>query len=64
MAQMALRWCLDFPAVTTIIPGAKNPAMAESNAAVSNLAPLSPELHATLSKFYQAHVAEHIRGPY
>src|SRR5206468_442824 len=24
MTQMALRWCLDFDAVTTIIPGAKN----------------------------------------
>jgi aryl-alcohol dehydrogenase-like predicted oxidoreductase len=64
LAQMALRWCLDFPAVTSIIPGAKTPAMAVANAAVSDLPPLSPELHETLSRFYGVQVAENIRGPY
>jgi len=63
-AQMALRWCLDFDAVTAIIPGAKNPAMAESNAAVSALPPLSPALHDKLNEFYSQKVAAHIRGPY
>ena len=64
LAQTALRWCLDFPAVTTVIPGAKNPAMAEANAAVSDLPPLSPDLHGTLRQFYDSRVAAHIRGPY
>ena len=64
MAQMALRWCLDFPAVTAIIPGAKNPQMAEANAAASDLPPLSPALHQQLREFYGAQVAENIRGPY
>ncbi len=64
LAQMAQRWCLDFEAVTTIIPGAKSPAMAEANAAVSALPPLSPALHAQFSRFYEEQVAEHIRGPY
>lgn len=64
MAQMALRWCLDFPAVTGIIPGAKSPAMAGANAAVSDLPPLPPALHDELSRFYQERVAGHIRGPY
>ena len=64
LAQMALRWCLDFPAVTTIIPGAKSPAMASSNAAVSDLPPLPPSLHAQLTAFYGARVAGAIRGPY
>ena len=64
MAQMALRWCLDFPAVTAIIPGAKNPAMAEANAAVSDLPPLPPALHQQLREFYGARVADSIRGPY
>ena len=64
LAQMALRWCLDFEAVTTIIPGAKSPDMAAANAAVSNLPPLPPELHARLSEFYTARVAAAIRGPY
>lgn len=64
LTQMALRWCLDFPAVTAIIPGAKSPAMAAVNAAVSDLPPLPPDLHARLSEFYQARVAGEIRGPY
>ena len=33
MSQMALRWCLDFDAVSVIIPGAKNPGQARANAA-------------------------------
>lgn len=64
MAQMALRWCLDFPAVTTVIPGATRPDQARANATVSALPPLSPELHAALGAFYETQVAEHIRGPY
>ncbi len=64
MAQMALRWCLDFPAVTTIIPGAKDSAMARANAAVSELPSLSPELHTNLTQFYADHVEASVRGPY
>jgi aryl-alcohol dehydrogenase-like predicted oxidoreductase len=64
MAQMALRWILDFPAVTVIIPGASRPDQAASNAAASGVAPLSAELHAELSAFYESRVREHIRGPY
>ena len=64
MTQMALRWCLDFDAVTTIIPGAKNPQMARENAAVSDLPPLGPELHEELARFYQREAEPNIRGPY
>ena len=64
LAQMAQRWCLDFQAVTTIIPGAKNPAMAQANAAVSDLPPLPPALHEQLRQFYETQVADFIRGPY
>ncbi|MFM1651443.1 aldo/keto reductase [Brevibacillus sp. B_LB10_24] len=32
MAQWALAWCLRHPAVTTVIPGCKNPAQVEANA--------------------------------
>ncbi|MCW3096089.1 MAG: aldo/keto reductase [Chthonomonadaceae bacterium] len=64
MAQMALRWCLDFPAVTTIIPGAKDPAMARANAAVSDLPSLPADLHTKLTLFYAEHVEDSVRGPY
>ena len=46
MAQFALRWCLDFDAVTMVIPGAKRPEQARDNAAASDLPPLAPALHA------------------
>ena len=64
MAQMALRWCLDFESVTTVIPGAKSPNQARENAAVSNMRGLSDELHERLRTFYLDRVAAHIRGPY
>ncbi len=64
MAQMALRWCLDFEAVTTVIPGAKRPEQARDNAVASDLPPLPPILHNRLGRFYEAHVAQHIRGKY
>ena len=63
MAQMALRWCLDFPAVTTIIPGARNAAQAKGNASASDLAPLPDELHEKLRAFFQNDVKGAIRGP-
>lgn len=64
MAAWALRWCLDFPAVTTVIPGARNPAQVLSNVAAARLAPLPEAAHAALRDFYAANVAAHIRGPY
>ena len=64
MAQWTQRWILDHAAVTVAIPGASRPAQAADNAAVSNLPPLTPELHETLARFYREQVAGHIRGPY
>jgi aryl-alcohol dehydrogenase-like predicted oxidoreductase len=64
MAQMALRWCLDFEAVSVIIPGAKNPAQSRVNAQVALCAPLGAELHGQVAEFYEREVAAHIRGPY
>ena len=40
MAQMAMRWILDFPAVTTVITGASKPEQVVENASVSELPPL------------------------
>lgn len=64
MAQFALRYCLDFDAVTSLIPGAKNPEQARANAAAAALPPLGPELHARLADYYRREVAPFIRGPY
>jgi aryl-alcohol dehydrogenase-like predicted oxidoreductase len=37
MAQWALAWCLKHPAISCVIPGCKNVAQVESNAAAANL---------------------------
>jgi aryl-alcohol dehydrogenase-like predicted oxidoreductase len=64
LTEAALRWCLDFDAVSVLIPGAKDPAQARANARVADLAPLPPDLHARLRRFYADEVAAYIRGPY
>lgn len=64
MAQWALRWILDFDAVSTVIPGASKVTQAESNAAASELDPLSAETHQQLARWYEESVKDHIRGPY
>ena len=64
MAQAALRWILDFDAVSVVIPGASRPEQVESNAAVSELPSLSPEVHEKLKTFYGEKVKKNIRGPY
>lgn len=64
MAQMALRWILDFDAVSTVIPGARNTRQVEANVSASELPPLSDALHQQLRAFYREQVAAHIRGPY
>jgi aryl-alcohol dehydrogenase-like predicted oxidoreductase len=46
-AQAALRWVVQQPGVTTVIPGARNPEQAKQNAAAAQLPPFTdPELGA------------------
>jgi aryl-alcohol dehydrogenase-like predicted oxidoreductase len=63
LAEAALRWCLDFPAVTVVIPGARNPSQAAANARASGLPPLSAEVHERLRRFFRDEVKAHVRGP-
>ena len=42
-AQAALRWVIQQPGVTTVIPGARNPEQARQNAAAAGLPPLTGE---------------------
>ncbi len=64
LAQMALRWILDYDAVSVVIPGATRIEQAIGNAAIADLPELSAELHQTLRDFYKNNVRDHIRGPY
>jgi aryl-alcohol dehydrogenase-like predicted oxidoreductase len=48
LAQLALKFCLSHPAVSTVIPGMRRPEHAEANCAASDGKPLSADLLATL----------------
>ncbi len=63
-AEFALRWCLDYDAVSVIIPGARNPEQVRANLRPASQPPLSAEIHARLADFYQKNVAANIRGTY
>ena len=60
MAQFALRWILIQEAVTVIIPGAKNKAQAEDNAAASLLAPMPADVMAEARKVYEDLIKVHV----
>ena len=64
LAQMSLRWILDFDAVTVVIPGSKSPLQIPDNASASHLPSLPKSLHDKLSIFYDAKIVQHIRGKY
>lgn len=52
LAQLALRWILMFPEVSTAIPGAKTPRQAEENARAAELEPLSRDAMARVRAVY------------
>lgn len=64
LAQTAIKWCLEFDAVTTVIPGAKRAQQAKDNARTSRMAGLNEYTMKSLEGFYEGEVVDHIRGPY
>ena len=52
MAQFALRWIIDHPAVSVVIPGARNPAQARLNVEAAALDPLSADVHDQVAAVY------------
>jgi aryl-alcohol dehydrogenase-like predicted oxidoreductase len=56
LAQMALRWILEFPAVTCAIPGAKRPAQVAENIAASDLPPLSKATLKKIKTIYEGQI--------
>ena len=61
-AQLALRWIIDQPGVTTVIPGARNAEQARANAAAADLAPLDDATLERLREVYDADVREHVHA--
>lgn len=64
MAQWSLRWILDHPEVTTVIPGATKIDQVKSNVAASALPALSKETHDKLRSLYDEKIRREIRGHY
>jgi aryl-alcohol dehydrogenase-like predicted oxidoreductase len=60
LAQLALRWILDFEAVSTVIPGAKSPEQARANAAAAALPPLDEETLQTIGGLYRERIAPQV----
>lgn len=60
MAKFALRWILMFDAVTVVIPGARNPAQAISNAEAAHLAPLSDQLMGNIRDIYDQDIKPYV----
>ena len=59
-AQLALRWIIDQPGVTTVIPGASRPEHARGNAAAADLAPLDDATLDALEEIYDERIREHV----
>jgi aryl-alcohol dehydrogenase-like predicted oxidoreductase len=60
MAQLALRWILMHDAVTTVIPGARNPEQARANAAAAALAPLDASAMEHVAAVYERRIAPYV----
>jgi aryl-alcohol dehydrogenase-like predicted oxidoreductase len=57
MSAFALRWILDQPGVSVVIPGARTPEQVRSNVAAAQVAPLTPEQLAGVRAIYDELVA-------
>jgi aryl-alcohol dehydrogenase-like predicted oxidoreductase len=64
MTHAALRWILDCPEITCVIPGFKNVRQVEHNLASQVVPSFTASEQERLKSFYTAHVHKHIRGSY
>lgn len=59
-AQLALRWVIDQPGVSVVIPGARSPEQARANAEAAELPPLDRETLTGLERIYDESVRFHV----
>jgi aryl-alcohol dehydrogenase-like predicted oxidoreductase len=60
LAQFALRWIIDQPGVSTVIPGARNPDQVRGNAAAASAPALSDDQLAGVRDVYDRLIREHV----
>jgi aryl-alcohol dehydrogenase-like predicted oxidoreductase len=59
-AAFALRWVIDQPGVTTVIPGARTPEQVRGNVAAADLPPLTDAQLADLERLYDERIRAHV----
>jgi aryl-alcohol dehydrogenase-like predicted oxidoreductase len=59
-AQLALRWVIDQPGVSVVIPGARSPEQARGNAEAAELPPLDHETLDGLQRIYDESIRFHV----
>jgi aryl-alcohol dehydrogenase-like predicted oxidoreductase len=59
---LALRFVLDTPAVTTVIPGASSPAQVDSNLRAADLEPLTDEQRHVVERIYDELIRRHVHA--
>ena len=64
LSQWAMRWILDHPQVTTVIPGATKVKQVEKNVEASDMPHLAEETHRQLRTLYDKKIKANIRGHY
>lgn len=61
LTQIALRFCLDHPAIAAVIPGVRNREQVQCNLSAIEKPPLSQELSAELTEIWKREMSNHIR---
>jgi aryl-alcohol dehydrogenase-like predicted oxidoreductase len=64
LSQWAIRWILDHPEVTTVIPGATKVDQVQKNVAASDMPKLAETTHHHLRDLYDRKIKTNIRGHY
>jgi aryl-alcohol dehydrogenase-like predicted oxidoreductase len=59
-AAFALRWVIDQPGVTTVIPGARNVEQVRGNVAAASLPPLTDSQLSDLERLYDERIRAHV----
>jgi len=60
LAPIALRWILDFPQISCIIPGSSKPEHTLSNLSAMELLPLNDNQREKLKQIYEIYVKNHV----
>lgn len=62
LATQAIRWILDHPAITTVIPGATRPDQIRSNVEASSMAAFDAHIMKQLRTLYNNEILPNVRG--